>query len=209
MKTHTKQAIKYLPLIDIGLSITLLIVTFFIKDIPKDSSYFYQNNTIIESSWHNTFDLITAGLFLIILIISIILTIICIVQKIKNKEKIKKYILLIWTSEMICFLIILFSNVLVIGIWSDNDYSPDYYKYTDGRHMIVIREESFLLYGGGTIYQIKENNEAIILENFTTDDGGRNKGKYEIKWYDDYAEITYDIFNNSQNSERTVKITFV
>ena len=207
MKPITNKLLKIIPLVNIGLSAILLIVAFFIKDIPENKSYFYQDNKVVTKSWHDVFELFSEDLFLTIFFVSITLTIICIVVRIKFKNKVKKYLLLIWTSTAICFLIIFFSDVSITGIQSDIDYSPMYYKYTDGNHTIVIEERSFLLYGGGIIYQVNDNNEAIILNSFTTDDGGRNKGKYDIEWYNDYAKITFNTFNTS-TSKNTIKIIF-
>lgn len=99
------------------------------------------------------------------------------------------------------------SNIIVVGFWSDNDYSPICYKFSDDKHTIVIEERSFLLYGGGYVYQIYDDNDAVIIHTFSVDDGGRNKGHYDIKWYDNYAEITYNTFY-TKDSKRTDKIVF-
>lgn len=208
MNERTKRAIKMIPVISLCLSALLLIVAFLIKDVPAEKSYVYKNNQIITTSWHNLFDYFTKGLFFAILISAVILTIICVVAKVKSKEKITRKISLILISGIVCSVIIMLSNILVLGIWSDDDYSPQCYIFTDGQHTIVIEEKSFLLYGGATVYQIKDNNEAVILNEFSTDDGGRNNGHYDINWYDNYAEITYNTFN-TKDSKTTKTIQFL
>ncbi|MGN0682674.1 MAG: hypothetical protein ACI4JY_03265 [Oscillospiraceae bacterium] len=208
MNECTKRAIKMIPIIFLCLSALLLIVAFLIKDVPAEKSYVYSNNQIITTSWHNFFVYFTEGLFIAILISAVILTIICVVAKVKSKEKITRKISLIWISGIVCSVIIMLSNILVLNIWSDDDYSPQCYKFTDGQHTIVIEEKSFLLYGGATVYQIKDNNEAVILNEFSTDDGGRNNGHYDINWHDNYAEITYNTFN-TKDSKSTKTIQFL
>ena len=207
MNPQTKKAIKITAVVELMSSVILLIVAFFIQGIPENKLYYYRNNQITSSSWHNVFEYFPCGLFLALLTLSAALTIICIVGRIKTKQKVKKHLLIIWGSEIVCFLIIMLRYVLVMGIWSDEDYFPICYEFTDGQHTIVIEEESFLLYGGGTIYQINDDNEAVILNVFTTDDGGRNNGNYDISWYDDYAEITYHTFN-TKDSMSTIKIIY-
>lgn len=197
-----------IPVISLCLSALLLIVAFLIKDVPAEKSYIYKNNQIITTSWHNLFDYFTKGLFIAILISAVILTIICVAAKVKSKEKITRKISLILISGIVCSVIIMLSNILVLDIWSDDDYSPQCYKFTDGQHTIVIEEKSFLLYGGATVYQINDNSEAVILNEFSTDDGGRNNGHYDINWYNNYAEITYNTFN-TKDSKSTKTIQFL
>jgi len=95
-----------------------------------------------------------------------------------------------------------FSDIAINGLWQKSDYFPVCYEFTDGQHTIVIEEESFLLYGGGTVYQIKDNNNAVIIGNISTDDGGRNHGRYDIKWLNDGCEITYDYDDNRKATEK-------
>lgn len=102
---------------------------------------------------------------------------------------------------------IFFSNIIVIGTYDENDYAPAYYEFSDNIHTIVIEEESFMLYGGGTVYQILDDNKAVEIVRFTTDDGGRNNGKYVIEWFDDCAEITYNTFVD-KSSKNTIRAFF-
>ena len=87
-----------------------------------------------------------------------------------------------------------------------SNFSSNYIK-TDDIHTIVIEERSFLLYGGGTIYQIYDDNTAAVIGDISTDDGGRNYGRYDIKWFQDSAEITYNYFD-LENSKQTEKVYF-
>lgn len=200
---NTKRVLKIIPLIEISISIIFLVVSFLIKDIPDNKPYFYKNGKIIASSWYDILSDFTAYLLVILFIIALFIGIF---RGIKFKDKDTKIgITLVCT--IFCSFVIAFSNILVTVLWSDEDYSKSYYKFTDGHHTIVIEEESFLLYGGGTIYQIQDDNKAIVLNTFITDDGGRNNGNYEIDWHDDYAEITYNNFD-LQNSKATIKVEF-
>lgn len=207
MKPGFKKVIKAVPLICFGVSIILLITSFFTKDIPENITYTYSNNKIHTHSWHNIFESVTAYLFAAVFLSSVIITIICMIIRIKYKEKTAKVIAVNWISFFACFLIISFSDILVVGLWTDEDYSPVCYKFTDGQHTIVIEERSFLLYGGGTVYQVKNNSEAVVLCSFSTDDGGRNHGNYEIEWYEDHADLTYNTFC-TKDSRMTARIDY-
>lgn len=208
MKKNIKKALKIIPLIELGLAAVTLIVAFFIKDIPAKYSFVYKNGRIIKHSWYNSFENLTAELAFIILVLSAILIFIRIAAKIKSKENISPKISLTLISAVVCAIMIGFSDIMVCGLWTEEDYDPQFYKFTDGQHTIVIEERSFLLYGGGTVYQIMDNNDAVIIHEFFTDDGGRNHGKYTIKWHDDHAELTYNTFD-LQNSKSTAKIQFI
>lgn len=208
MKKIIKKALKIIPLIELGLAAVTLIAAFFISDIPAEYSFVYKNGRIIANSWHNSFALLTDVLLGIILALSAILIFARIAAKIRSKENISPKISITLISALVCSIMILLSHDKVCGSWTDEDYNTQYYKFTDGRHTIVISESSFMLYGGGTVYQIMDNNDAVILYDFTTDDGGRNHGNYIINWHDDHAELTYNTFD-LQGSKNTAKIQFI
>ena len=194
MKSSNRTFLNVIPFISLGFSVLFLIISITIKDIPEKQKYIYKDNQIIPISWHNTFEFCGNLLLITILIFSVVMTIICIINRIKNKDRIRKYIVLIWITEFVCFFIILFSDIIVTGLTSKHEFSPECYQFSNGKHTIVIEEESYLLYGGGTVYQIIGDNEAVYLIGFSTDDGARNNGNYNIIWHDDYAEIASEQF---------------
>jgi len=144
----------------------------------------------------------------IIIILTAVYIFICIAVKIKYKEDISGKIPLALLITAVCAVMLFFCDIMVCGLWTNEDYEPECYKFSDGQHTIVIEEKSFLLYGGGTVYQIMDNDKAVIIHQFDTDDGGRNNGNYSIKWYDDYAELTYNTFSG-KDSKCTDKIKFI
>ncbi len=190
------------------LSGLMFAVSFVIDDIPEKKSYIYESGRITTHSWHDTFENISAIVFMAVLFVAILLTVNAFIQKFRHKTDIVKIIVLIWLNTAICCILIFISNVVITGAYSEDDYNPEYYEFSDSGHTIVIKEESFLLYGGGVIYQVKENNEAFVIGEFFTDDGGRNNGNYEIEWHDDYVEITYNTFNLN-GSKVTERADFV
>ena len=194
MRSSNRNLLTIMPFISLGFSVLFLIISITVKDIPEKQKYIYKDNQIIPISWHNIFELFANVLLIAVLSISVVLTIICIIKKIKNKDRIRKYIVLIWLTEFVCFFIILFSDIIVIGLTSKQEFSPECYQFSNGKHTIVIEEESYLLYGGGTVYQIIGDNEAVYLTGFTTDDGARNNGNYNIIWHDDHADISSEQF---------------
>lgn len=206
MNPHIKKIVKILPVFNVIICIITLIVSFFIKDVPVVKTYTYEDNRIITHSWYDIYLSVLAIIFFIIVLSALVCISVRIIEKIKTKKKILRQIRNIFLNFLLCSFIMILGDNLVTGAII-YDYSPEYYKFSDNRHTIVIEEKSYLLYGGGTIYQIKNNNEAVIIHTFTTDDGGRNHGRYDINWHDDYAEITYNTFY-SEDSKRTEKISF-
>ena len=174
--------------------ILVFISSFFLKDVPVHESYAYEDNKINVHSWHDAYETVTGIILAAGMLVIATETITGIIRKVRFKEKTGKMILCAWAFGIAGFLIVCFSDILITGIRTKEDYNPVCYEFTDGNNTIVIEEVSFLLYGGGTIYQVKDDSTAVIIGKIRTDDGGRNKGSYDIKWYDDCAEITYDTF---------------
>lgn len=207
INSQKKELIKSIPFLDIVICIIFLIVSFIIQDFPSNPTYTYINNCIVTHSWHDIYSIVLAIVFFIIALVTLVCIVIWIIKKINGKEKIVKYIFILIFSILFCSITLLISDSIVGGLWTDDDYSQSYYKFSDNKHTIVIEERSFLLYGGGTIYQINDDNSAVIIHTFSTDDGGRNNGHYEINWHDDYAEITYNTFI-TKDSKCTDNIIF-
>lgn len=208
MSKHIRRALRIIPAVQLVSAAVLLIISFFIRDIPVKVSHFYKNGRIVTDSWHETFSTIVAALMFIIIILTAVFIFICISAKVKHKEDISGKIPLAVLIAAVCAVMLFFSDIMVCGLWGNDDYEPEYYEFSDGQHTIVIEEKSFLLHGGGTVYQIMDNDKAVAIHQFTTDDGGRNKGNYDIKWYGDHADLTYSTFS-SGDSKRTEKIRFV
>ena len=207
INSQKKEIIKSIPFLDIVICIIFLIVSFIIQDFPSNQTYTYSNNCIVTHSWKKIYSAVLAIAFFIIALATLVCIVIWIIEKIKSKEKIVKHIFILIFSILFCSITLIISDIIVEGFWTDDDYSPSYYKFSDNKHTIVIEERSFLLYGEGIIYQINNDNSAVIIHTFSTDDGGRNNGHYEINWHDDYAEITYNVFN-LDNSKHTVNSIF-
>jgi amino acid transporter len=195
-----------LKLLPAAISVLTVVTAFIIRNIPENISYTYQNNTIIKHSWHDIFETVTAVLFFIFVILTVAYTAICVYKKIKHKLKILGRVFKSCVMLILYFVLLLYSNA-VVGIDSESAYDRSYYEFSNGLHTIIIEEKSFLLYGGGTIYQINEDNSAIVLGALSTDDGGRNYGKYQIEWFESYAEITYNTFE-SENAMCTQTVEF-
>ena len=197
MDKRKRKIVKIIPIVSLSISIFTLVVSFFIRDIPQNEAYIFENGKIIVHSWHDIFVVIVVVDFIGIWTSAVLATILCTASKKKTNEKIALTVFLTWLIVIISTVMILYSYLMVIGLWTKSDYYPCCYEFTDGQHKIVIEEESFLLMGQGTIYQIKDGDEAVVIGHFSTDDGGRNNGNYDIKWYNDYAEITYKTFTQS------------
>ncbi|MDE6781062.1 MAG: hypothetical protein K2J40_06355 [Ruminococcus sp.] len=202
----TEKKLRLVSVLSVGVSLLACIISYFAGKIPPEISYIYRNNEIVAQSWRDNFELFLAVVFLFTVLAAFVTTVIFIAQKIKSKWKISGNILRTCGCVILCYVIFGFSFSMVT---TDDlyDYYPECYEFTDGQHTIVIEEESFLLYGGGTIYQIDDNNNAFVVGHISTDDGGRNHGNYDIEWSDNGCEITYD-FCNLEHSKQTEKVKF-
>lgn len=200
------KKLKLIPVLSVGVSLLTCIVSYFAGKIPTEISCVYRNNEIVTQSWRDNFETFIGFVFLLVLLAGVVATVILIIEKIKSKRKIAKDIFRTWSCVILCYVIFGFSSLMVT---TDDlyDYYPVCYEFTDGQHKIVIEEESFLLYGGGTVYQIDDDNNAFVIGHISTDDGGRNNGKYDIKWSDDGCEITYD-YCNGEHTKQTEKVKF-
>ena len=207
MDSQKKKKIKVVSFFEVGICIIVLIVSIMIKDVPTKPTYTYINSRIITHSWHDIYCTVLAIASFFIALTTFICVIIWIIEKIKNKEKVAGHIVFTTLRFISCSVALIISYMIVVG-FRTNDDQPSYYEFSDNRHTIVIEEKSFLLYGEGTIYQISDDNDAVIIYSFSTDDGGRNNGHYEIDWHDDYAEITYNTFNIN-GDKCTDEIAFV
>jgi len=207
MENKSKKMVIFSLSTMLGISIISSIVAFFIRDIPENISYVYVNKIIERHSWHDIYEIINVIFFCLEFGVTIVSTIVFIVTKIQTKEKTLKKTVSLWFVFVISTIMLLFSNIVVIGLYDENDYYPKYYEFSDNKHTLVIEERSFLLDGGGYIFQIKDDNSAILLKHFTTDDGGRNEGVYDIVWHNNNAEITYYTFTK-ENDKATVVVNF-
>lgn len=206
MNAKLKKIVSFTPLIFFAAAVGSLLFPMMGNNIPKEKTYFYNNGDIVGYSWQQPFMIILNILMATVLVWILALTVICAVCIIKSKEKLGITILLSWVTGVVCLVCMLLCG-LSIGSGQDDDYYPDCYEFTDGHHTIVIEEKSWLLNGHATIYQIHDNSTATVIGGFSTDDGGRNCGNYEIEWYDDRAEITYRTFV-SDTSKATEIIQF-
>ena len=207
MKNKSRKMMLFSLIIMLSFSLLSLIVAFSIKNIPENISYEYVNQRIEKHSWHDSYEIISDIIFLFELCITMITAIVFIIAKVKTHEKIMKKTISLWVVLVISTIALLLSNTVVTGLSDENDYSSKYYEFSDNQHTLVFEERSFLLYGEGYIFQIQDDNSAILLERFTTDDGGRNNGMYDVIWFNDYAEITYHTFV-TENDKKTVVVNF-
>ena len=207
MKNKSKKMMLFSLVVMLGFSFVSLIVAFSIKNIPENISYVYVNKKVEERSWHDSYERVNDIIGLFELCVVVISTIVFIIEKVKNNEKIIRKQMLLWfvfgisTSALLC------SNIVATGLSDEMDYRPKYYAFSDNQHTLVLEERSFLLYGGGYIFQIQDDNSAVLLDCFTTDDGGRNNGMYDIVWHQNYAEITYRTFT-TENDKKTIVVNF-
>ncbi len=202
-----KKIIRTIQIISLIVSLVVLAVSHRISSIPAPATLEYLNNEIFSHSWHDFYETILIDIMLVQLALLSALIIADIVNKIRNKVRISSSVFFTVFLVMFSYVTSGLSLVFMDGFWTDDDYNPQCYMFTDNNHTIVIEERSFLLYGGGTIYQIDNDNKAEVIGSISTDDGGRNYGRYDIKWSRDCAEITYS-YCDTEKSRQTEKVYF-
>ncbi len=204
-----KDKVKIYILASLIVSLIFLVISYFVAKIPENATFFYENNEIVSRSWHDSYLDVAATIDVTIFLLAIALTVWLVVDKIRMRAKIAAKIGGIWLVEIICFFIFMMAYIFIDGLWDESDFDPVYYEFSDGNHTIVVREESFLLYGGARIFQIMDDNRAVVIGALVTDDGARNNGNYDIVWSDSYVEITYHTFNGNKVSAETKRYEFV
>lgn len=196
-KTDKVNYSKIIAEVSFLLPIIMLIIAFIINGSGEKikTTYEYIENKIIEHSVSDIFETVIELSF----IIEILLMAVSIILQLKRRLY-KHPFLNVFSTGFFCFILFI-SYIIACGFRTKDDYSPEYYKFTDGKHTIVVEEKSFLLYGGADVYQILENGNAIPIGSFSTDDGGRNKGDYDLTWNEKSIKIKYHTFvsNNSAN----------
>lgn len=185
-----KNAGKFLSGISVGLSLLLLLSAILFSNIPTSTSYLYENGRIVAHSWKSYFRMAENLVLCFSVAALVVSTAISMIEKITKREKGIKGLLRPWLVGLLCICMVMFSDSVAFGLFGE-EYDPEWYEFSDGQHTIVIEEKSFLLGGWATVYQVQKDQTATVIGSFSTDDGFRNKGAYEVNWFVDRAEITY------------------
>lgn len=205
MNTYQKM-IKLIPRISFVVSLLLLIAGMGLSYLPTHETYTYKNGVFVTHSWENWFYIAEKLVLYSVLTAAVIMTVTCIVSRLKWREKIVITLVRTWLIAIVCVFMVVFSDAAVFGLFGKDASAPQYYEFTDGTHTIVIEEESILLAGWGTIYQVKDDRTAVVIGTIHTDDGIRNEGNYQIEWFEDGADITYHtFFTHDSTDTETVK----
>lgn len=199
----SKKIVKLVPKISFGVSLLWLVAGIVLSYAPAYESYTYENGTIIVHSWQNWFALVTDLLLFLVPCGVVVVTVLWIFSKVKWKEAIAIDLVISWLVGIACLFMIVFADAAAVGAVRREDLSPECYTFTDGQHTMVIEEASLLFSGTGTIYQVKDDNTAVVIGTFGTDDGLRNQGVYQIIWFEDGAKITY-LFDHNVTRTETV-----
>ena len=206
MSKKKLKLLRLIPIIELGLvlvfaGVSCLLVKWLAGKYTRSES----NNGIRIDALRDTVVMgIAKALIFIIVISCIVITVVCIIERVRRDADVGRLYARTWIISGISVLILLFGCITFNGEWLGGT-DPKCFEYTDGQHTMVIKEESWLLGGWGTVYQVEESGKAVVLKGFTTDDGYRNEGNYDIRWSDDSADIT---FNNGQGGKETITVEF-
>ena len=103
-----------------------------------------------------------------------------------------------------------FSYMLVDAAFSP---SSKYFEYTsdDKKHSIVVNEQSFLLSGGGAIYEKTSFCTMKWVGGYSTDDGfcPFSNDAFFFVWNENDFELHYDFFADPDAEYKVVKMEYV
>ncbi|MBQ8780592.1 MAG: hypothetical protein IJZ72_02800 [Oscillospiraceae bacterium] len=182
--------VNKLWLVNFFLPILIIFIACIIGNLEFEETYRYIGGeiTLITTRDSATMIILASGcVFPLLFLIEIVLLV-------KNKAMSFGKVLLSLILLIFSVLCVSFSAICIGGLI--NEYYPDYYEFSNNGKQIVVCEESYLLSGWGTIYQIDSSGIAVQVGSFGTDDGYRNGGDYEIEWFSNYALIHYYDGNN-------------
>ncbi len=206
MSKKMKNLLRLVPLIELGLVVLLSGISYILAKLWAGKYLrIEKSNSIIMRSLHEeVVDTLIRIMLYLIVVCCIVITVVCIVERVRHDADVGRLYAMTWIISGVCAAALFIGSVLV-GSSSDTD--PKCFEFTDNKHNIVIEEESWLLGGWGNIYQVYDDGSAKKLNSFSTDDGYRNNGSYEITWYDDHADITFT-FDDYKNTRKTVAAKF-
>lgn len=202
-----RKAARIITVSALAFSALVCAAAFILRIIPAKVTYTYIHDRIEEHSWRDGFEVFSGVAVMAVILLMLVSIGFIIGGKKKPGDKTIGPVLLTGVCGAVCFSLLMFSYIAVCGLWQKEDYDPAWYRFSDGKHTLVIEEISFLQLGAGKVYQVYSDNRAVVLDSFYTDDGGRNEGSYDIEWYGDHAEITYKTFGDNE-SRRTIKVVF-
>lgn len=191
-----KRIFKPIIWIVIAMNIIAVVIGVVLQSPQVEYSYEFINGEILKSSWLDVFE-IGSYVYMAIIIIMLIVAIINIIIVKKSTEiKLVRNIVVPIVLIPVSVVIILFSKTIVAGV--DYDYGAEYFEFSDDEHKVVICEESYLLGGWGTVYQVEEDGTAYMIGEFVTDNGYRNYGEYDLEWLEEGVNIRYRFDESSE-----------
>lgn len=111
-------------------------------------------------------------------------------------------------NKVLCIILTVIISVLALAYcglicFSELSFGSKYYEYTSDYddHRIVVSESSWLLAGGGTIYEKTSFCTMKEVGNYSTDDGFRpfSKGAYFFVWNEDNFELHHAFLDASDD----------
>lgn len=171
-------------------------------------TYSYDGTYIIKHSWHEVLRIFIWISIAFTLISAIAFAVLKIIQVIKDKKDIISNILLVLFVGLIA-VFVSFQADLVLWLRYNGGENSHCYEFSNGEKTIVIEEELLSLHGPmcGIVYQVNNDMTAEKIGFIGRADRGENEDEYEVKWYDDYVEITYDPCQpDNQLKTKTIKL---
>ena len=111
-------------------------------------------------------------------------------------------------NKVLCIILTVIISVLALAYcglicFSELSFESKYYEYTSDYddHRIVVSESSWLLAGGGTVYEKTSFCTMKEVGNYSTDDGFRpfSKGAYFFVWNEDNFELHHAFLGASDD----------
>lgn len=193
------KALKLFPFVALGAGVFLLLAAFLLRNVPEELRYTYENGEIVYHSWRYSCEPLFLPSFIVLAALLLASALTWIVAGLKRWETgVKSALAAIGTLATLvaCAFLWIITYMGVVGNTID-EYEPDYYEFSNQTHTVVIEESSWLVGGFGKVFQIKDDHEAVEILRFYTDDGFRNGGNYQLEWYDDHVDMTFNCGDRS------------
>lgn len=185
------------------------------KAIRDHIWYVYKDGKIWTMSVH--WSILTLSMIVISVLValtSLIVTVRFVRSEKQTHEMYKKPFKLALVCAGAWIVVILIFICTHSGFFKTEDrYRSECFEYSNGQHTIVIADNDVMgdfnkLYHIGIsedIYQINDDNEAVILNGFFVTQKPNSSDDYEIKWYDDKVEVTFEDGLNGKKQTVTAK----
>ena len=179
----------YKPIVLIVFAMNVL--TFFIatvaRNLEKTYTFTYVNGEIVPDNGMGGF-IIGGYVYAAIVVILLIIALIQVIQFRKEMSFVLNLLIVVCLVP-ISLVVIRFGVKSIIN--ADDGYISTCYEFNNDDKTIVLCERKLANDAYVEVFQVVDDNEAILMDYLLTYDGYTNNGEYTITWHEDKVSIEY------------------